>query len=186
MLAEAKPPTLTLNKENIMAKIIYVKSTLPANKDKSFPLAVREKSDEHPEGEVYISGTKVFEVAETPTIIAALKTGGIVEVKKSEFDAQNAVVEVQPAEVVTEKKATQTAKATTQDKTATAEVKNDLPEDLPHREILIKENNITSYQKLCNLKGDEVLALKNIGEERRAEISEYIQAHPFATTPPQK
>lgn len=44
-------------------------------------VALWERHDDHPSGEVFIKGTAVFEVAQTQRVTNALKDGVLVEVK---------------------------------------------------------------------------------------------------------
>jgi len=44
-------------------------------------VALWERNPAHPNGEVYITGDKVFEVAKTDAVVSRLKSGLLVEVK---------------------------------------------------------------------------------------------------------
>lgn len=64
-------------------KTITVKSNLPAGEDGSTPVALWEKNPAHPDGEVFITGDKTFEVAETSEVMGALRDERLVKVEKS-------------------------------------------------------------------------------------------------------
>lgn len=66
--------------------IITVKSNLPAGEDGSSPVALWEKNPAHPDqdngakGEIFVTGDKTFQVAETPEVLGALRDERIVKV----------------------------------------------------------------------------------------------------------
>lgn len=61
-------------------KILRVKSNLPKRPDGGAPVALFEKDQRHPRnGEAYIAGDIVAEVANTPAVVAALREDRIIE-----------------------------------------------------------------------------------------------------------
>lgn len=61
-------------------KKVFIKSNLPDAKDGSHPLALWEKNENHPEGEIWVAGDVVVEAALTPEVIAAIRNEKVVEV----------------------------------------------------------------------------------------------------------
>jgi hypothetical protein len=61
-------------------KLIKVRSTLPVKKDGGAQVALYEVDSNHPNGEVYIAGEGVHEVAETSGVNRAITEGKLVKV----------------------------------------------------------------------------------------------------------
>lgn len=55
-----------------MAETIRVRSLLPVAADGGDPVALFEKNARHPNGEAFVAGKAIVEVAETPTVAVAL------------------------------------------------------------------------------------------------------------------
>lgn len=60
---------------------IKAKSALKPTRDSGNPIALWEVDPQHPEGEIFIAGDAVVEVAKTPAVMKALADNRIVEVK---------------------------------------------------------------------------------------------------------
>lgn len=82
--ADEKPP-----KGVQPVKILRVKSNLPKRPDGGAPVALFEKDQRHPRnGEAYVAGDIVAEVANTPAVVAALREDRIVETDEPVTDMQ--------------------------------------------------------------------------------------------------
>lgn len=76
-----------------MAKdTITVKGTAEANKDGSFPVAVWERDEAHPDGEAFVAGPTEVEVGKTYAVTSALQKGEIEVVGAVPKDIKEAVV----------------------------------------------------------------------------------------------
>jgi hypothetical protein len=62
------------------AKLITVKSALKEAPTGGAPVALHEKHEDHPNGEVFVYGDKTFEVARTAAVAQAIANGALVEV----------------------------------------------------------------------------------------------------------
>jgi hypothetical protein len=62
------------------AKLITVKSALKKSPTGGDPVALHEKHEDHPNGEVFVYGDKEFEVARTAAVAQAIARGALVEV----------------------------------------------------------------------------------------------------------
>jgi hypothetical protein len=70
--------------EGEKVKTIFVKSTLPVERDGGSRVALYEAHPDHPEGEAFVAGEFAVEVAETGEVLKALSEGRIVKSTKSE------------------------------------------------------------------------------------------------------
>ena len=67
------------NRVDPNAEHITVKSALPTAPDGGHKIALFERDPSHPNGEAFISGPEPVEVGKTPGVVAALRSGAIVE-----------------------------------------------------------------------------------------------------------
>lgn len=75
--------------------------------------------------------------------------------------------------------ATEEAEAPTQPSTPTTppQTSSDLPESLPHRDLLTA-GGLTSLEQVRGASREELIALKGIGEAKADQILEWIKANP--------
>lgn len=72
-----------------MARMIKVKSTFKKEKDGGFQIALSEKDDAHPDGEIFIADDQVHEVAATAGVMSALHEKRLVDVTDGEEDEED-------------------------------------------------------------------------------------------------
>lgn len=63
---------------------ITVRSALGKKADDGYPLAIYERHEDHPNGELYIADNKVHSVAPTAAVMRALREGRLVETEGAE------------------------------------------------------------------------------------------------------
>jgi hypothetical protein len=84
--AEEKQPEKT---EGGKVGTIFVRSTLPTEKDGGSRVALYDAHSDHPEGEAFVAGSKPVEVAKTPEVLRAMSEGRIEQVSKSEAKSES-------------------------------------------------------------------------------------------------
>lgn len=149
-------------------KLIVVKSLLPKNKDGSWPLAVHEKDDAHPDGEIYVKGEKEFKVAPTSAVTAAIQSKKLKVVSGGSPDP----------DALLESGASNTGEGLPpsggSDASTNTGATDNFPEDFPHREAL-NENGVTTVEQLKAMSKDEILNLKGIGEASFEDIRKAVK-----------
>lgn len=144
--------------------LIKVRSKIPTKKDGTNEVVVWDRDDAHPDGEAFIAGPTVVEVAPTAAITSAIHAGKI-EVVEGEAD---------PDALLASGASTTGTGAPPNSNPDAEATGTEFPEDFPHRDALLA-NNVTTVEQLKGMTADEVNNLSGIGESKKADIAKALK-----------